>query len=370
MKRPVCSTSLFSQIRRALSDRAPGDIGLVVETTPELVALYNAGFLTRSRTDFLLCPACQQTLVRIERMDIPVENCQYHAYCDVCEEDNLLTISQIYKYGLDEAVLVSKLVEALCMGPHETPGADTACYSLGKSRTTGAHVYYASNPSKVDCLRVRKSETAVLISGSGYTGDPELDRRIVPLDKVWGMEWRGRDYVVGFSAKNLDIVAGGLSAKPRKAQADITKPNRNTKANSRCVLIAGLLEDCIAAASRCHDPLEHFGQPSAREISEALKGSPEQACERTVRRELNRARDTYRQRVGGGITACASQTESILFVIGGILEKWDERIRRYNHRSEKGREMREAQLIKAAGKRFSVQLLKGGKFDIRPAAGD
>ena len=301
--------------------------------------------------------------MRIEPLDIPIGNCRYHAYCDACEEDSFLTDSQTFKYGLDETVLVTSLAEALCSGPHDEPRARGFCYSLGMSRTTGTHLYFACNPSKVDCGRVKKSETAILISGSGYTGDDEFDKRIVPLEKVWRVVGEGGKYSVVFLPDFLDSVAHGLEAKPRRPQARITKPNRNTIANARHVAIAGLLQACIEAARRCEHFSGHYNPPSAVEICGALKDRPEETSVRTVRRELKRARDLYRRKfVQREALPQQTPADSVLLIVGGMLEEWADRIGKDNARSRKGKEMREAQLIQKAQDSFSVQLMRNGSY--------
>ena len=350
--------SLISQLCSQLSYSTPLQVRLGQSSTPEFEALLNGGLLRSVRAETLVCPNCMAQMVFVEPLDNPVDDCHFHAECDECGHDNILTDAQAYQFCLNEPVLVNMLRESLCDGRHDVPSAISACYKLGKCQATGHSLYFACNPLKVDCTSFRRSDTALLISGRGYTRDEDLDRRIVPLSDVLCTDVGG---ALCCRSEAIVELADDMPAKSRRPQVHPAKPNRTTIVRSRLVYIAGVLQECISAARNCPYLIKEFRPPNARWIADALKGKPCEVGERQARRILDDCIKTY-ERPGSGERDKDFIMKSL---IGSMLSEWNERILSGGSSSSKGQYMREKQQIDEARKEFSIQMLESGTYQIR-----
>ena len=350
--------SLISQLCSQLSYAMPDDVRLLHSSSQEFKALLTRGLLRRVLAESTLCPRCMANVVDVESLDVPIGGCHFYADCDECRRHSILTDEQAYQFSLIEPALVKMLQESLCHGPHDSPGARSACYKLGKCQATGHSLYFACNPLKVDCTGFRRSDTALLISGRGYTRDEDLDRRIVPLSDILFTDDGG---ALCCRSEAIVELADDMPARSRRPQVHPAKPNRTTVARSRLGYIAGVLQECISTARHCQYLIKEYRPPNARCIADTLKGMPCEVSERQMRRILDDCVRTYK------LPDSSARDKDFVMksLIGNMLSEWDERIRSGGSSSSKGKYMREKQEIDEARREFSIQMLERGTYQIR-----
>lgn len=166
-----------------LSFKPPSEIVFTNdESAPGLAALVQSGvFVYSGRADTVRCGFCHEYGAEATRC----ADGSYEIFCPDCRGIGNWDADRVSMYSFSEQGLVKYLNETLCAGHGKPAKNRSGIWEVGQMFTGGANrvIYYSSAPG-TGCSDVLKSESALMIFGSGPVPDGKYSRRGVLLENI------------------------------------------------------------------------------------------------------------------------------------------------------------------------------------------